>query len=160
AIFMDIDSIPFGLDFREHIRSAVDQCGVLLAVIGPHWSGEAGVPRRIDDPRDFVRIEIEAALERKLPVVPILIDPARMPGESDLPPSLAPLAYRNAIELDQGRDFHHHVDRLIKGIERLLQRPKPVAAVPTARPEKPAAVMPAARERVRQPEPVDAGQRP
>jgi formylglycine-generating enzyme required for sulfatase activity len=125
AIFMDVDAIPFGLDFREHIRSAVDQCGVLLAVIGPNWTGETSAPRRIDDPRDFVRIEIEVALERKLPVVPILIDRTRMPGEADLPPSLASLAYRNAIDIDQGRDFHHHVDRLIKGIERLLQQQSP-----------------------------------
>src|SRR6516164_9574091 len=88
AIFMDMDSIPFGVDFREHIRSAVDQCGVLLAVIGPHWAGEATAPRRIDDPRDFVRIEIESALEQNLPVVPILIDRTRIPGEPDLPPSL------------------------------------------------------------------------
>ena len=133
AIFMDIDAIPFGLDFREHITSAVDQCGVLLAVIGPHWAGETGAPRRIDDPRDFVRIEIEAALERNLPVIPILFDRARMPGEADLPPSLAPLPYRNAIDLDQGRDFHHHIDRLIKGIERLLQEP----ALATAAPPRP-----------------------
>ena len=62
AIFMDIDSIPFGLDFREHITTAVDQCGVLLAVIGRHWAGETAAPRRIDDPRDFVRIEWEGRL--------------------------------------------------------------------------------------------------
>ena len=106
AIFMDIDSIPFGVDFREHITAAVDQCGILLAVIGRNWAGEAGTPRRIDDPRDFVRIEIESALERNIPVVPILVDHARMPDEADLPPSLARLAYRNALDLDQGRDFH------------------------------------------------------
>jgi hypothetical protein len=164
ALFMDIDSIPFGLDFREHINSAFDQCGVLLAVIGPHWAGEAGAPRRIDDPRDFVRIEVEAALERKLPVIPILIDRARMPGEADLPPSLVMLAYRNAIEVDQGRDFHPHVDRLIKGIERLLQQANAATAAPPNQPEKPAAVIPAARarepEQRRKREPVDAGRHP
>jgi formylglycine-generating enzyme required for sulfatase activity len=138
AIFMDIDAIPFGLDFREHIRSAVDQCDILLAVIGPHWAGEAGAARRIDDPRDFVRIEVESALERDLPVIPILIDRTRMPGEADLPASLARLAYRNAIELDQGRDFHPHVDRLIRGIERLLQRANLATAAPPRQPEPPA----------------------
>ncbi len=102
AIFMDIDAIPFGLDFREHISSAVNQCDILLAVIGRNWAGETGTPRRIDDPRDFVRIEIESALERNIPVVPILIDHSRMPGEADLPPSLAGLAYRNALDLDPG----------------------------------------------------------
>jgi formylglycine-generating enzyme required for sulfatase activity len=142
AIFWDMDAIPFGLDFREHIRSAVDQCDVLLAVIGRHWAGATGPARRIDDPRDFVRIEIEAALERDLPVIPILIDRAEMPGEADLPPSLARLAYRNAIELDQGRDFHHHVDRLINGIERLLRQAHPATAAP-----------PGARERSLEPAP-------
>ena len=123
AIFMDIDSIPFGVDFREQITAAVDECSILLAVIGRHWAGEAGAARRIDDPRDFVRIEIESALERNLPVVPILIDHATMPGEADLPPSLARLTYRNALNLAPGRGLDHHVNDLIKGIERLLQPP-------------------------------------
>jgi hypothetical protein len=127
AIFIDLDSIPFGVDFREHITSAVDQCGVMLALIGHNWAGGTGASRRIDDARDFVRIEIESALERNLPVISILIDRAQMPGEADLPPSLVPLAYRNAIDLDQGRDFHHHVARLIKGIEFSLASRKPCA---------------------------------
>ncbi|MFI5458519.1 MAG: toll/interleukin-1 receptor domain-containing protein [Isosphaerales bacterium] len=106
AVFMDIDSIPFGVDFREHIDAGVGQCDLVLAVIGTKWAGETDAHRRLDDPGDFVRIELESALHRNLPVIPILIDRARMPGEADLPPSLAPLAYRNAIDLDQGRDFH------------------------------------------------------
>ena len=123
AIFMDVDSIPFGSDFRAHISSALDQCGVLLAVIGDRWIGQPGAPRRIDDERDFVRIEIESALVRNLPVIPILINRASMPGPEDLPPPLALLAYRHAIEVDHGRDFHHHVDQLIKSIERVLLQP-------------------------------------
>ena len=124
-------------------RSAVHQCDILLAVIGRNWAGETGAPRRIDDPRDFVRIEIESALERNLPVVPILIDRAPMPAEADLPPSLARLAYRNALDLDQGRDFHPHVDRLIRGIERLFPQaslptpPPPVPTPPSPEPESP-----------------------
>jgi formylglycine-generating enzyme required for sulfatase activity len=116
-LFIDMDSIPFGVDFREQIVRAVDQCGVMLAVIGPKWLGETETGRRIDDPRDFVRIELEVALQRKLPVIPVLIDRTPMPAESELPPLLHALAYRNAIDIDQWRDFHHHVDRLIKGIE-------------------------------------------
>ena len=69
-------------------------------------------------------------------MVPILIDDARMPGEADLPSSLAPLAYRNALDLDQGRDFHPHVDRLIKGIERLFQQPNPAIAVSPRQPNR------------------------
>jgi len=90
AVFFDIDSIPFGEDFREHIDAAVGQCDIVLAVIGTKWAGENDAHRRLDDPRDFVRIELESALNRNLPVIPILIDHARMPGEADLPPSLAP----------------------------------------------------------------------
>ncbi|MFI5453905.1 MAG: SUMF1/EgtB/PvdO family nonheme iron enzyme [Isosphaerales bacterium] len=141
AVFMDIDSIPFGEDFREHIDSAVGQCDVVLAVIGTKWAGGTDAHRRLDDPRDFVRIELESALHRNLPVIPILVDRAPMPGEADLPPSLARLAFRNAIDVDQGRDFHHHVDRLIKGIEFLFQKSSAETAKPpretTFRPAEP-----------------------
>jgi formylglycine-generating enzyme required for sulfatase activity len=130
AVFMDIDSIPFGVDFREHIDAAVGQCDVFLAVIGMKWTGETDRHRRLDEPRDFVRIELESALKRKLPVIPILIDHARMPGEVELPPSLLGLAFRNAIEVDQGRDFHPHLDRLIRGIEFHFQRAQVPEAVP------------------------------
>jgi formylglycine-generating enzyme required for sulfatase activity len=159
AVIMDIDSIPFGVDFRQYINAEVAQCDVLVAVIGPNWAGTTWFRRRLDDPRDFVRIEIEAALQREIPVIPVLIDRAPMPGEAKLPPSLAPLAYRNAIEVDQGRDCHPHIDRLIRGIERLLQQPKPAPAAPSAQPEKPAAIIPEARDHGRKPEPLDAAQR-
>jgi formylglycine-generating enzyme required for sulfatase activity len=138
AVFIDLDSIPIGVDFRKHIASEMDQCAVLLAVIGRNWAGETNGGRRLEDPRDLVRIEVEAALGRDLPVIPILIDRATMPSEADLPPSLASLAYRNAIDVDQGRDFHHHVDRLIKGIERFL--PSPSAGPAVAAPQKPRSV--------------------
>jgi formylglycine-generating enzyme required for sulfatase activity len=122
AVFMDIDTIPFGDDFREHIRAAMSQCDVVLAVMGSRWTGRTKTRRKIDDPKDFLRIELEAALERNLPVIPILIDDTRMPAEADLPASLSQLAYRNAVEIDQGRDFHPHVDRLIRGIEFQFRR--------------------------------------
>src|SRR5215472_9531740 len=110
-LFMDIDTIPFGVDFRDHLQRGVGQCDVLLAVIGRNWLGRtAEGSRRLDDPRDFVRIEIEAALTRNIFVIPILIDQVRMPAETDLPASLAALAYRNALEIAHGRDFHVHVD--------------------------------------------------
>src|SRR5690349_11126904 len=103
AVFMDIDSIPVGEHFRKHIDLAVGQCDLVLAVIGPKWAGEADTHQRIDNSRDFVRIEIESALKREIPVIPILIDRTTMPTESELPPSLAGLTYRNAIDVDQGR---------------------------------------------------------
>jgi len=132
AVFMDIDSIPFGEDVQAHIDAAVGQCDVVLAVIGTKWAGVTDAHRRLDDPKDFVRIELESALHRNLPVIPILIDQATMPSEADLPPSLARLAVRNAIDVDQGRDFHPHVDRLIKGIEFLFQK----LSVGTAQPRR------------------------
>lgn len=162
CVFMDVDSIPYGLDFRTHVNVALDQCGVLLAVIGRNWAGEVqtGARRRIDDPRDFVRIEIEAALERNLPVIPILIDRTKIPNESDLPPSLAQLSYRHAIEVDQGLDFHHHVDRLIKGIERLLTQPHQDISAPEGPSEKSAVTTSESRDRVQNHDPFDPVQWP
>jgi formylglycine-generating enzyme required for sulfatase activity len=121
AVFMDIDSIPYGVDFQKHIDSAVGQCDVVLTVIGTNWAGKTDDHRRIDDPKDFVRIEIEAALKREIPVIPILIDRTRMPTEAELPPSVARLTSRNAIDVDQGRDFHLHVDRLVRAISSQLK---------------------------------------
>jgi TIR domain len=119
AIFKDVDSIPLGVDFRGVLDKAVGQCNLLLAVIGRQWlssQNESGA-RRLDDARDFVRIEIEAALQRNIPVIPLLVQGAMTPGENDLPPSLQALVYRNAIPIRPDPDFHPDVDRLIKGIE-------------------------------------------
>jgi hypothetical protein len=124
SVVMDVDTMPFGVDFREYLTNEVSQCDILLAVIGPRWLAKAHKGREIDNPKDFVRIEIEAALKRQIPVIPVLLDRVEMPAETDLPPSIAPLAFRNAVEVDKGRDFHVHVDRLIKGIERHLRRPE------------------------------------
>ena len=119
AIFKDVDSIPPGVDFRRVLDKAVGQCNLLLAVIGREWlssQNESGA-RRLDDPRDFVRIEIEAALRRDIPVIPLLVQGAGMPGENDLPPSLQALVFRNAIPIRPDPDFHHDIDRLLKGVE-------------------------------------------
>jgi len=160
AVFMDIDSIAFGEDFRERIDAEVSKCDVFLAVIGTRWAGETDAHRRIDDPRDFVRIELESALHRSLPVIPILVDHVRMPGEADLPPSLTRLAFRNAIDVDQGRDFHHHVDLLIKGIEFHLQQLKIPAARPLDQAHEAAPTLAAAQEpaRPRNVSPTEAAQ--
>ena len=162
ALFMDIDSIPFGEDFRKHIDSAVGQCDLVLAVIGPKWAGESHAQRRIDDPKDFVRIEIESALKREIPVIPILIDRTRMPTEAELPSSLVALTYRNAIDVDQGRDFHPHVDRLVKGIEFHFERAKAAAVRPLSQPQESTPKLPVAKEpeRPRNVSPPETGQRP
>lgn len=121
AIFMDVDAIPFGVDFRKYLNDAVGRCDVLLAIIGKDWlSISREGKRRLDDPSDFVRIEIESALQRGIPVIPLLIEPATMPRDNELPEPLQDLAYRNAAEVDPGRDFHSHMDRLIRGVDYLL----------------------------------------
>ncbi|MFN8003725.1 MAG: TIR domain-containing protein [Acidobacteriota bacterium] len=119
AVFKDVDSIPLGVDFREVLSQSVGQCAVLLAVIGKQWlTVEAdGGQRRLEDSADFVRIEIEAALQRNIPVIPLLVQQAAMPREDLLPESLKKLAYRNAIHIRPDPDFHPDMDRLIKGIE-------------------------------------------
>jgi hypothetical protein len=132
SVFMDIDTIPFGVDFQQRINEAVSQCDTLLALIGDRWLGiSQNGTRRVDDPEDFVRMEIEAALNRRIPVIPLLIGRASMPSKSELPSALADLAYRNALQVDPGRDFHNHIDRLIHGLDLLLG--KTVASPPSSR---------------------------
>lgn len=140
AVYIDVDTIPLGVDFRDHIRSAVGRCDVLLAVIGRQWlqARDAAGRRRLDDPADFVRLEIEAALARSIPVVPVLIDDAPMPQASELPESLAPLSFRNAAELRAGRDMDHHLGLIVDGLQRLLA---PQAEAPP--PPPPASAAPA-----------------
>ena len=123
-VFKDVDSIPLGVDFREHLGGVVGRCNILLAVMGDQWLGPpgSGAPRRLDDSKDFVRIEIEAALQRDIPVIPILVRGAEVPQESDLPISLAALSYRNGIAVRPDPDFHRDMDRLIAGLETHLQR--------------------------------------
>jgi hypothetical protein len=91
AVFIDVDTIPYGVDFVEDVSDAVSRCDILLAMIGEQWldvrhkEGPHQGQCRLDDPTDFVRIEIHAALERKIPVIPVLIGKATMPAEEQLP---------------------------------------------------------------------------
>jgi len=101
-VFKDVDNIDPGDDFVERVTAAVGSCDVLLVLIGPRWltiSDENG-HRRLDNPEDYVRLEIETALTRKIRVIPILVDEARIPHANELPPTLAPLVRRNAVEIN------------------------------------------------------------
>ncbi len=120
-VMMDIDSIPLGLDFRKHLRETLDRCDTMLAVIGPSWAAldERGQSRLADE-TDWVRIEIETALAKDIPVIPVLINEARMPKPRDLPDMMRDLAFRQATEVDMRRDFHSHMDRLIRVMDQLL----------------------------------------
>src|SRR5262249_4311473 len=125
SVFMDIDKIPVGTDFRQHIRNELLQADVLLAIIGPRWLGPRDDGRnRIGERADPVRIEIETALEGGTPVVPVLVDGAYMPGEDQLPDTLKDFAFINAAAVDIGRDFRQHMDRLIRAMDGILTRAK------------------------------------
>ena len=112
-IFMDVDNIPLGVDFVEHLSTKVGECEILLCVIGPSWLAE--IQRRAEDPKDFVRIEIEAALARKIPLVPIFLDGTLMPDEAELPASIRALSRRNGIELRRA-SFDANVEKLARGL--------------------------------------------
>jgi WD40 repeat protein len=160
-LFMDVDTIPFGVDFRKHIADAVGRCDVVLVIIGTDWleichrDGPKAGQRRLEDPGDAVRLEIQAGLERNIPVIPVLIGGAPIPDEQRLPDILKPLVARNAAEVRSGRDFHAHMDRLIRGIEELFKPPpKPemearVSSVQEVRNPAPAPVAPSPAPRPR-----------
>src|SRR5271166_1710498 len=116
-LFIDVDNIPPGEDFISMLESQVAQCDAMLAVIGNGWlnaKDERGT-RRLEDPRDFVRIEIESALRLGKRVIPVLVHEARMPHPEELPEAIRPLAARNAVRLTHER-FRADVDGLIKAL--------------------------------------------
>jgi hypothetical protein len=137
-VFMDVDTIALGVDFAEVITQAVSSCEVLLAVIGPHWTtatDEEG-QRRLEDPDDIVRMELAAALERDIRVIPVLVDGAQMPRRQQLPDVLAGLARRNAVRV-RHESFRSDADRLVAEIEPILRPgaapgPAAQASLPTA----------------------------
>jgi TIR domain len=140
-LFMDVDSIPVGVDFEAYLNSQVAACDAVLVVIGPNWldAKDKTGQRRLHQPDDFVAIEIAAALARNIPVVPVLVDGAHMPKTSELPDSLKPLARRQAIQV-RHTSFSSDAETLIKkmrealgydspGRQRRVQATKALAAV-------------------------------
>jgi hypothetical protein len=118
-VFMDIADIPPGADFVRAIEDEIGGCDVVLTVIGPQWLAimDDNGQRRIDDPEDFVRLEIETALAGDQRVIPILVEGAQMPTRDDLPGDLKPLSRINALALSNNR-FKADVDRLVRLVER------------------------------------------
>lgn len=103
AVFQDRLSIRPGDDFVLEIATGAEGCSALLAVIGPHWLGPQGDGRRrIDNPEDWVRVEIETAISRGVRVIPVLVYGAKMPTASELPESLQGLARKQTVELNPG----------------------------------------------------------
>lgn len=121
SVFMDVDSIPIGIDFRNHIQETLQQTDIVIAVIGANWLGrDAAGAVRMDEKTDPVRVEIETALGRQTPIIPVLVDGAKMPASSELPEELGNFVFLNAAEVATGRDFRTHMDRVIGGIDRIM----------------------------------------
>ncbi|MEE4299958.1 MAG: toll/interleukin-1 receptor domain-containing protein [Pseudomonadales bacterium] len=131
-VFQDVDTVPLGVDFRTFVAQKLEKCDVLLVVMGDDWLGaEAGQEtRRIDRPDDLVRLEVEAALQRDIPVIPVLVGARPVPSEQELPESLKDLSYRNGVEVRMDASFEGQLARLITAIESVLGRDRANASPP------------------------------
>jgi WD40 repeat protein len=128
AIFRDIDDIPLGIDFRQHINETLLKTNILLAIVGPEWLGRRGEAERMVEEADPVRVEIETALRRRVPIIPVLIGNTKMPTDEQLPPGMKDFAFRNAVKVDTGLDFDYHMDRLIRAMDVILEKKSPPSA--------------------------------
>ena len=131
CVFRDVDNIPLGMDFRQHVRSVIDECDVVLAVIGRNWCGGKGATSRIQQEADPIRTEIEEAFAAGALVIPLLVGGAQMPDKGQLPATLEEFPVLNAATLATGRDFEHHLSLLFGKLdEALRQRGKVVLRRP------------------------------
>jgi formylglycine-generating enzyme required for sulfatase activity len=122
-IFIDIDAIGLGEDFVAAIERTVGKCDTLIAIIGKNWltSKDDQGRRRLDDPEDFVRMEIAAALKREIRVIPVLVDGALMPRSTELPDDLKSLVRRNALQISD-TSFDGDCQRLVAAIKEVLEK--------------------------------------
>jgi hypothetical protein len=123
SVFMDVRDIAAGHDFRQRIKEALASSQVLIAVIGPRWLNppkREGHRTTIQDEQDWVRIEVETALQKKLRVIPVLVEGGVMPKVAQLPASIQELAFRQAIKVDSGPDFDAHMGRLIAAVASFI----------------------------------------
>jgi hypothetical protein len=122
-VFMDVDGIPLGSNFVKALNDEVAKCSALLAVIGPDWldARDQKGQRRLDNPHDFVRVEIGAALNRQIPVIPILLEGTTVPSADQLPLDLQELSLRNGIHVHH-ESFRNDMDRLVRGLKAQLRR--------------------------------------
>ena len=121
-VFMDVDGIPLGSNFVKALNDEVAKCSALLAVIGPDWldARDKKGQRRLDNPHDFVRVEIGAALNRQIPVIPILLEGTTIPSADQLPSDLQELSLRNGINI-RHNSFRNDMDRLVQGLKAQLR---------------------------------------
>ncbi|MGH2505208.1 MAG: toll/interleukin-1 receptor domain-containing protein, partial [Ktedonobacterales bacterium] len=148
SVFKDVDSIPPGAHFPAYIAESIEESDVTLVVIGPHWlDASSGFGRRrLDDPADFVRIEIETALTLGVPVIPVLVEGANLPPARRLPPSLRLLLEQNAVPLRPDPDFSRDMERIVTAVEYWQAQPRRAASeavAPTSTPPTTPSVAPA-----------------
>jgi len=105
AVFMDIDSIPLGFDYRQQMRDALSDNNVMIAVIGPKWLGGRGKDARINANNDPVRIELETAFQQGMRIIPVLVSGATMPKAADLPQSCRSFAISMPAKSTAGAIF-------------------------------------------------------
>ena len=119
---MDIDSVPLGIDFVEHVTEQIGKCSAVIVMIGKQWQTikDKKRRRRLDNDDDLVRAEIRAALQQKIPVIPVTVQNAAMPQAEDLPDDIRLLARRNGIDLSATR-WTTDVERLIKELDRVMK---------------------------------------
>jgi hypothetical protein len=131
-LFMDVDSIPLGTNFVEVLAEEITKCDALLAIIGPGWldaRDEKG-QRRVENPDDFVRIEIGTALKRGIRVIPVLLEGSHVPKADQLPDDLKGLALRNGLDVRHA-SFSEDMERLIHGLKGTPSRQYPPPAAPS-----------------------------
>src|SRR5262249_34959150 len=140
----DVNSIPIGVDFKEHIRSSVEASAVVLAVIGKRWIGRQWSrsrwwrwPSYIVE--DFVETELRLAFEYGVPIIPILIEETEMPKASSLPKSISELTLLNAAPVRSGRDFHNDMEQVLVRVRPLRVEGAALAAIDrdSIQPEEP-----------------------
>jgi len=121
SVFRDLDSIPLGVPFPQFLRASLEKTDVVLVIIGPGWltAKDANGNRRLDDPNDFVRIEIETALQLERLIIPILVSHATLPRSDELPELLRDLPIRNALQMRPDPDFHNDIAKLIRALQKM-----------------------------------------
>jgi hypothetical protein len=123
SVFMDVDTIGLGRDFRQVLRERLESCDLMLALVGRNWvdTTNPSGQRRLEDPDDYVQLEIDAALKRNIPVTPVLVQGAQMPTGAQLPKEIRDFAYRNGFELSHNR-WNSDVQEMIKRLGLSKQR--------------------------------------
>jgi hypothetical protein len=139
SVFMDVDSIALGRDFRTVVQETTASCDLMLVLIGRNWADakDEGGRVRLENPADYVRLEIESALKRDIAVTPVLVQGAHMPAPEDLPADIRDLAYRNGFELSHNRwesDVGEMVRRLDLNSSTAGDQVKPIALQESAQP--------------------------